>query len=388
MAGSIGQPVSRRAMFGVTGAGLTAALGGASLLAQAGEASAAPPPRMVPHGGVIPQIGGSYSQRAYPVPSSLAPVVGAADIVRHPADMPGPIGRREPRTLRVELETIELEGHLDQNTKTTFGYWTFNGKVPGPMLRVRVSDTVEVSLKNHEQSAMFHNVDLHAVTGPGGGAEATMAEPGETKSFRFQAMHPGLYVYHCAVPPVVMHMANGMHGLILVEPEEGLPPVDREFYVMQGEIYTEQAFATAGLLDPSFEKMLNERPEYFVFNGSVGALTTQHPMTARVGETVRFFFSVGGPNHTSSLHLIGEIFDRVYPFGALPAAPIQNVGTLTVPAGGAAIAEVTLAVPGRYVLVDHALARVERGLAGWLDVEGPEDKAIFAVASAGRPKAD
>ena len=202
---------------------------------------------------------------------------------------------------------VELEGRLAEGT--TFGYWTFNGNVPGPMLRVRVGDTVDVTSKNSADSTMIHSVDFHAATGPGGGAAATQVDPGEEKSFKFKALVPGLYVYHCATPMVAHHIANGMYGLILVEPEGGLPPVDREFYVMQGEIYTEAPFGQHGSQEFSVEKLLNERPEYFVFNGSVGALSKLHPLQAKVGETVRIFFGVGGPNFTSSFHVIGEIFD-------------------------------------------------------------------------------
>lgn len=317
--------------------------------------------------GVSPS--GSLSSRIYAV------VDGVADIARMPTDIPPPIARREPETVSVELETIELEARLDG--RTTFRYWTFNGTVPGPFVRVRVGDTVEVSLKNADDSSMMHNVDFHAVTGPGGGAEATSAAPGETKGFTFKALNPGLYVYHCAVPPVAMHIANGMYGLILVEPEEGLPPVDREFYVMQGEIYTEEEFGSSGLLTESYEKLLNERPEYFVLNGHVGALTDHYPLKANVGETVRIYFGVGGPNFTSSFHVIGEIFDKVYQLGSVTSPPLTDVQTVSVPAGGATIVEFKVEVPGRYVLVDHALSRVERGLAGFLIVEGDENPEIF-----------
>ncbi|MCC6887577.1 MAG: nitrite reductase, copper-containing [Hyphomicrobiales bacterium] len=368
------RPFSRRSLLAAT-SGL--AVAGSALFSGAGIAAPAHSAR-APTARSNSNHGDSYSRRAYPVPAAPS---DAVDISRDATDLPPPIARSTPELVQVDLETVELEGHLDANTGTRFQYWTFNGQVPGPMLRVRVGDTVEISLTNNEQSSALHNIDLHAVTGPGGGAEATTAAPGETKRVRFKALNPGLYVYHCAVPPVVMHMANGMYGLILVEPEQGLPPVDREFYVMQGEFYTAEAFGAAGLLDASYQKMLDERPEYFVFNGSVGALTARHPMYAKVNEQVRFFFGVGGPNFTSSLHLIGEIFDRVYDLGALPAAPLHNVGTLTVPAGGAAIAEVQLDVPGRYVLVDHAIARVERGLAAWLDVDGPPDPEVFAALS-------
>ena len=201
---------------------------------------------------------------------------------------------------------------------------------------------------------MIHSVDLHAVTGPGGGAVMTQTPPGETKAFRFKALNPGLYVYHCATPMVANHIASGMYGLILVEPPGGLPKVDREFYVMQGELYTDRPFGQRGHDEFSVEKLLAERAEYFVFNGAVGALTGEHPLKAKVGETVRIFFGVGGPNATSCFHVIGEIFDRVYDQAAIGSPAITNVQTTMVPAGGATIVEFKLEVPGRYILVDHA----------------------------------
>jgi nitrite reductase (NO-forming) len=308
-------------------------------------------------------------------PQPPAPTVVEADISRISTDLPPPIGKREPQTIRVDLETVELEARLAEGT--TFGYWTFNGKVPGPFLRVRVGDTVDVRLKNADNSAMVHSVDFHAATGPGGGAAATQTNPGEEKSVKFKALIPGLYVYHCATPMVAHHIANGMYGLILVEPEDGLPPVDREFYVMQGEIYTEASFGTHGSQNFNVEKLLAERPEYFIFNGSVGALSKLHPLEAKVGETVRIFFGVGGPNFTSSFHVIGEIFDRVYNLGGVLSEPLKGIQTVTVPPGGAAITEFKLDVPGNYVLVDHALSRAERGLVGILHAEGQPDPAIF-----------
>ena len=207
---------------------------------------------------------------------------------------------------------------------------------------------------------MIHSVDFHAATGPGGGAAATQVDPGHEKSFKFKALVPGLYVYHCATPMVAHHIANGMYGLILVEPEGGLPPVDREFYVMQGEIYTEAAFGQRGSQEFSVEKLLNERPEYFVFNGSVGALSKLHPLAAKVGETVRIFFGVGGPNYTSSFHVIGEIFDRVYNLADVLSPPARGIQTVTVPAGGATIVEFKLDVPDIYTGRSRALARGAR----------------------------
>ena len=308
-------------------------------------------------------------------PKPAAQVEVEADISRDPADLPPPIGKRDPQTVRVDLLTAEVEGRLAEGT--TFGYWTFDGRVPGPFIRVRVGDTIDIHLKNSADSSMIHSVDFHAATGPGGGAAALQVDPGGEKSMTWKALIPGLYVYHCATPMVAEHIANGMYGLILVEPEGGLPPVDHEFYVMQGEIYTDAPFGQRGSQQFSVEKMLDERPEYFVFNGSVGAISKLHPLHAKVGDTVRIFFGVGGPNFTSSFHVIGEIFDRVYQLGGLMSPPLQGIQTVTVPAGGAVITEFKLDVPGNYTLVDHALVRVERGLVGVLVVQGAANKEIY-----------
>ncbi len=296
------------------------------------------------------------------------------DIVRDPADLPGPIARRGPQTVKINFETTEVTGHLDDGS--TYHYWTFNNQVPGPFVRVRVGDTVEVTLKNADDSVMMHNIDFHAVTGPGGGAAATMAAPGETKGFTFKALNPGLYVYHCATPTVAQHIANGMYGLILVEPEGGLSKVDREFYVMQGEIYTEQAHGTKGELTESIDKLLAETPEYLVFNGAADGLSRK-PLTAKTGENVRVFFGVGGPNKTSSFHVIGEIFDKAYPLASVTSAPMSDVQTITVPPGGAAITDFRVEVPGKFILVDHALSRLEKGLKGILQVSGEQRAEIF-----------
>jgi nitrite reductase (NO-forming) len=317
---------------------------------------------------------GAYSESTTETVAVQAPTTGV-DIVRDPADLPAPLEAREPQIVRVDLEAIEVEGQLADGT--TFTYWTFNNTVPGPFIRVRVGDTLEVHMKNSTSSTMNHSVDFHAVTGPGGGAVMTQTEPGKETMFTAKAINPGVFVYHCATPMVANHISNGMYGLILVEPEGGLPPVDREFYVMQGDIYTTGAFGEQGLQTTDVTKLLDEDPEYVVFNGAVGALTTQKPLKANVGETVRIFFGVGGPNLTSSFHVIGEIFDRVFDQASLTAAPLTDVQTTLVPPGGATMVEFKLEVPGNYILVDHALSRLQRGLAGFLIVEGPENPEIF-----------
>ncbi len=306
--------------------------------------------------------------------AALAPATGA-DIVRDPTDLPGPIGNRGPTNVRIDLEAKEVVGQLAEGT--TYPYWTFNGKVPGPFFRLRVGDTVEVHLKNDPGSIMPHSVDFHAVTGPGGGAVMTTTAPGGETMFTFKALNPGLFVYHCATPMVAMHISSGMYGMILVEPEGGLPPVDREFYMMQGEIYTSGRFGDKGAQAADVDKLLDEKPEYFVFNGAVGGLTAQKPLQAKVGETVRIFFGVGGPNFISSFHLIGEIFDRVYNLGSVTTPPMTDVQTTLVPPGGATIVELQVQVPGKYILVDHALSRIQRGLGGWLVVDGPAAPDIY-----------
>jgi nitrite reductase (NO-forming) len=311
----------------------------------------------------------AFAADAAPTPTAVA------DIVRPATDLPPPITRREPAVVKVNLVTQEVVGQLADGA--TYGYWTFNGKLPGPMVRVRVGDTVEVTLTNPADSMNMHNVDFHAVTGPGGGAGATLAEPGETRTFSFKALQPGLYIYHCAAPMVAHHIANGMYGAILVEPAEGLPKVDREFYVVQGEIYTEEDYESKGELTTSVTKLLSEDPEFYVFNGAYKALTGARQLEAKVGETVRIYFGVGGPNKTSSFHVIGEIFDHVYNLGSLTSPPVKDVQTVTVAPGGATVVDFKLDVPGNYVLVDHALSRVERGGAGILHVTGADTPEIF-----------
>jgi nitrite reductase (NO-forming) len=314
---------------------------------------------------------GQFIVTARPAPQTLV----EADISREPTDLPPPVGKREPQTVRVDLISVEVEGRLAEGT--TFGYWTFNGKVPGPFIRVRVGDTIDIHLKNSADSAMIHSVDFHAATGPGGGAAALQVDPGQEKSMTWKALVPGLYVYHCATPMIAEHISNGMYGLILVEPEEGLLPADHEFYFMQGEIYTDVPFGQRGSAEFSVEKLLSEHPEYFVFNGSVGALSKLHPLQAKVGDTVRIFFGVGGPNFTSSFHVIGEIFDKVYFLGGVLSPPLEGIQTVSVAPGGAVITEFKTKVPGNYTLLDHAIARAERGLLGVMHVEGAPNPDIF-----------
>jgi len=292
-----------------------------------------------------------------------------------PPHVPTPVGKRKAKKLIVKMEILELEGELTDGVK--YMYWTFGGSVPGSFIRTRVGDEVEFHLQNHPNNKLPHNIDLHAVNGPGGGAESSFVAPGHEKTFSFKTLNPGLYVYHCATAPVGMHIANGMYGLILVEPEGGLPPVDKEYYIMQGDFYTKGANGERGLQPFDMQKAVDEKADYVVFNGKVGSLTGDNAITAKVGETVRLYVGNGGPGLTSSFHVIGEIFDKVHIEGGDKIN--TNVQTTVIPPGGAAIVEFRVEVPGTFILVDHAIFRAfNKGALGMLKVEGEKDKKIYS----------
>ena len=290
-------------------------------------------------------------------------------------NVPPPITRKHPTKMIVNLEVSEKVMRMADGVDYTF--WTFGGTVPGQFIRVREGDFVEFHLANHPDSKMPHNIDLHAVTGPGGGATSSFTAPGHESVFSFTALNPGLYIYHCATAPVGMHIANGMYGLILVEPKSGLPPVDKEFYVLQSDFYTKGAYGEAGLQPFSMEKALREDADYVVFNGSVGAMTGDNAATAKVGETIRMFVGNGGPNLVSSFHVIGEIFDKVYTEGG--SVYTENVQTTLVPAGGSTIVEFKLDVPGTYIIVDHSIFRAfNKGAIAMIKTEGADDKVVYS----------
>jgi nitrite reductase (NO-forming) len=315
---------------------------------------------------------------AAPIDPALAHVTR----LPQPAVAP-PLPHRPPTLVHVTLTTKEVTGYLADGKP--YRFWTFNGSVPGPMIRVRQGDTVEVTLKNAPDSTVSHSIDFHAASGPDAGGDATQVAPGQSATFRFKALNPGVYLYHCMTDPVAEHIANGMYGLVVVEPPGGLPHVDREFYVVEGEYYlqgtahahlqgTQHALAT-----PSFSMghLLAAQPDYVVFNGSVGALMGAHALTAHVGDTVRIFYGMAGPNLAASLHIIGVIFDRVYQEGA--TEPSHNVGVTLVPAGGTTMVEFKVRAPGKYTLIDHSFVRVLKGAMGTLTVTGPSQPAVFQV---------
>ncbi len=292
-----------------------------------------------------------------------------------PPALPPQITRKTPARVVVELTIEEVEREIAQGS--TYTFWTFGGTVPGKMIRVREGDTVELHIKNLASSKLPHNIDLHSVTGPGGGAPQTLLAPGQEGVFSFKALDPGLYVYHCATAPVGMHVANGMYGMIMVEPKEGMSKVDREYYVMQGDFYTTSGYRAGGLQPFDMQKAIDEKPTYVVFNGADRALTGKNALKANAGEKVRIFFGVGGPNLTSSFHVIGAIFDKVYFEGG--SRYQEHVQTTLVPAGGSAIVEFVPKVPGNLTLVDHSLTRAfNKGAVGLLAVTGPDRPDIYS----------
>jgi len=344
----------RRSFLGQAGTGvLLAGLGGLAMT-HAGPAAAAP---------------------KAPANSATA-VNNPRSVAADPTDIPPPIRRRTPRHHNITLEAREVRARLADGSE--FEFMTWNGQIPGPMIRVRQGDTITLTVRSAASNMRPHNLDMHAVFGTGGGSTATMVAPGQSRREFFKCMYPGAFIYHCAVPNIDEHISRGMFGMILVEPEDGLPPVDREFYLGQHELYTREPFGSRGLLQFDMQDMVHEDPNFVLFNGGVGALVGKSAMKARVGETVRVFLASGGPNLSSSFHPIGNVWKRAWPQGALANAPLKYVQTQSVPPGSCFVGEMDLPVPETIKLVDHALTRVNRkGLLAEIHVEGPADPSIY-----------
>ena len=296
-----------------------------------------------------------------------------AELTKAPT-VPPPVHRDYEAKVVVRLEAKEYDAELSKGV--TYHYWGYNGQVPGPFVRVREGDTIEFHFKNSADSKNTHTVDFHSMTGPCGAACVLITEPGKESIVQAKAIAPGLFVYHCAAPPIPVHIANGLYGLILVEPKAGLPAVDREYYVMQSEFYTEGATGAKGVAVFSSQKGMDENPTYVVFNGKVGALMGEGALRAKTGETVRLFVGNIGPNLVSSFHVIGEVFDNVYREGSL-SEPGHNIQTTLIPSGGAGTVEFRLEVPGDYTIVDHSIFRINKGAMGQIHVEGKENPEIL-----------
>ncbi|GAB1315650.1 Copper-containing nitrite reductase [Madurella fahalii] len=323
------------------------------------------------------------------LPAEIASLPIEQAILTNAPYVPPPITRDHNALVRVPLVTTTKLAQLTSQYK--YEQWTFNGTVPGPFIRAKVGDVVELSLTNKDTTGNPHNIDCHAFTGPGGGAAVTTVEENETKTARFKLLYPGLYLYHCAAAPVPVHIANGMYGLMYVQPEkEDLPPVDKEYYVMQSEFYheppeIEDDGRRSEIVEFSYPNGLREEPQLIAFNGSESALTRDHPLKAEVGDSVRIFFGNAGPNLTSSFHVIGSHFKNVYRDGDVVSPPSKAIQTVTVPSGGAAIVDLDMKYPGTYTLVDHSIFRLDKGAVGFLNISGEPVPGIYESPKPARP---
>lgn len=306
------------------------------------------------------------------LPDAMETTIGS--IAADPSDVPEPINRDTSKEVEVELEATEQIAEVEDGV--TFRYMTFGDQVPGPMIRVREGDRVHLTLTNNTNSKLPHNVDSHAIYGPGGGAEDTMVAPGESATITFTAEYVGAFIYHCAVPNMTQHISSGMFGTFVVEPKEGLPEVDREFYLGRQDMYTVGDTGEKGHHKFDMDTMNNlGSPTYLPMNGS--AETTK--LEAERDERVRVFFVCGGPNYNTYFHPIGNVWDTLYPTGSFRGEPEHNIETTTVPPGAATVAEMELPVPGPIKLVDHALTRtLNKGSLAVLDVKGEENTDVYA----------
>jgi nitrite reductase (NO-forming) len=319
--------------------------------------------------------------RAPPMPEAapiaIDPIEGEEAAVSASAPkVPPPIARTYATKVLLDIEVREHVASLAEGVQ--YLYWTYGDEAPGKFYRVREGDLVEVRLHNHPSNSLAHNIDFQAATGPGGGGDASFVAPGYSAVFAWRARRPGLFLYQCSAAPAGVQVANGMYGLILVEPKGGLPKVDREYQIVQSEFYTEGKFGERGDQRFSADKAGRAEPEYVVFNGHLGALTGTNALAASTGERVRLFVGNAGPNLPSSFHVAGETFENVYSEGG--AVPNRHdVQTTEVPAGGATIVEFGLEVPGEYPVLDHSLFRAAaKGAMGLLSVAGKDNHLVFS----------
>ncbi|MGE0352727.1 MAG: multicopper oxidase domain-containing protein [Gemmatimonadales bacterium] len=289
------------------------------------------------------------------------------------AEAPAPTPARE-KDFRIPIthDTITIADGV------RYAGWTFGGTVPGPVLRVRQGDQVKVTLVN--ESPMAHSIDFHAARIPPDKAYRTIM-PGQEVSFEFTARTPGVFLVHCGTPPVLMHIMQGMYLAIIVDPAGGWPDrADKEFVLVQSEFYPDST--GPGLLGPDFHAALENRASYVVFNGRAFQYRN-HPLEVAEGDRVRFFVVNAGPNRNSDFHIVGAIFDKVYPDGDVRHA-LGGVQTYTVPAGGGVVFETAFARngsgAGTYPFVTHSFADAEKGAVGLIRVTAPRQVATARLS--------
>lgn len=307
--------------------------------------------------------------------------------------VPVAVDRSDQRVFQVELEVVEGICPLDPANNVSTEMWGYRiaGDTdvtcgsPGPVLRGRVGDVARITLTNPADSQHAHNIDFHAVTGQGGGAEGLTAGPGESATVEVRLLYPGVFMYHCAFAPVVEHIARGMVGMFIVDPEQGLPPVDHEWAVMQSEWYV-GAPGPDGVAAFDLEAVRLEEPRYLTFNGRTDALVEDNALHMNVGERARIYMVNEGLNLNSNFHPIGSHWDVVYQEGATHPVnpPLRGSQSTLVVAGGGTVTELLGLIPSTVLLVDHALARVFlKGVIGQVVIDGKADPEIFEGGSSG-----
>ncbi|HXF99106.1 MAG TPA: multicopper oxidase domain-containing protein [Gaiellaceae bacterium] len=249
-----------------------------------------------------------------------------------------------------------------------YNVWAFDGKygAPGPIVHVREGQIVEFTLTNG--GAIPHSMDFHAARIAPNVAFRNVA-PGESFTFRFRANDPGVYMYHCGTKPVLAHIANGMYGAIVVRPKN-LAPADNEYVLVASEWYLNGD----GVAKPASLDMRKARammPDWMTFNGYANQYVT-HPLTAKPGDTTRFWVVAAGPTLDTNFHVVGTVFDRVWVNADMTSPPQRGVQTVVVPAGGGAVFDVKIDDPGLYPFVSHAFAHVDLGQVGLLKVGEPK----------------
>ncbi|GMU78982.1 MAG: hypothetical protein AMXMBFR46_17750 [Acidimicrobiia bacterium] len=235
--------------------------------------------------------------------------------------------------------------------------WTFGDQVPGPTLRGKLGDVFEVTIVN--KGTIQHSIDFHA-SKVAPNVEMRSIDPGQSLVYRFEAKQAGIFMYHCGTPPVLHHVGNGMYGAVIIEPPN-LPPVDREFVIVQSELYTAPLGEVA-----SMEKMLAEQWDAIVFNGYPNQY--QHePIRVEPNQRIRVWVSDVGPSENSSFHVIGTIFDTVFKEGAYRLRPDESRGgaqALDLQPSQGGFVEFTFDVPGLYPFLTHKLASASKGAVG------------------------
>ena len=301
--------------------------------------------------------------------------------------VPKAIQRKEQSIFDVHLEVLENICDIDSNNNIKFDVWGYRIKgddkvlcgAPGPILRGRVGDIARITLTNIKDNKNTHNIDFHSVTGQGGGASALTVLPGETKTIEIRLLYPGTFMYHCAFGDVPEHIAHGMYGMFIVDPEKPLPEVDHEWAIMQSEWYLDELTSDrVNKLDHI--ALLNEEPNIITFNGKKNALLNENSLSMNTGERSRIYFVNQGLSLASNFHPIGSHWDLVYPEGATHSTnnTIYGSQSTLVVAGGGTVVELVARVPSYIILVDHALTRAfYKGAMGIINVSGEENKEIF-----------